>query len=115
MQRGRGKRPGLTAFQDVPSSRSGTVYTSMCILVCVSRTNIELDDELIERAMRLFHLKTKREAVQFALLRLVGSGPMGVEEQLTCRGMGWGDEAEDAQLADARAPRFPEWDAYVAG
>ena len=38
----------------------------------MSRTNIELDDTLIEMAMRRYGLKTKREVVQLALERLVG-------------------------------------------
>jgi Arc/MetJ family transcription regulator len=86
----------------------------MCIVVYMTRTNIDLDDEMVDRAMRLFHLQTKREAIHLALVRLVGSQPMGVDEQLACRGMGWGSGVEDEQLAAARAPRFPEWDEYVA-
>lgn len=35
------------------------------------RTNIVLDDELIEQAMRLAKVKTKREAVEVALRELV--------------------------------------------
>jgi Arc/MetJ family transcription regulator len=64
----------------------------------VSRTNIDIDDDLIERVMRLHHLATKREAVRFALERLVGSGPMSVDEQLAMRGTGWGGDL--AELRD---------------
>jgi Arc/MetJ family transcription regulator len=41
--------------------------------VCLrmARTNIDIDDELIEKAMRLTDARTKREAVQIALERLV--------------------------------------------
>jgi hypothetical protein len=35
------------------------------------RTNIEIDDELIAEAMELFGLRTKREAVDYALRELV--------------------------------------------
>ncbi|MGQ0831179.1 MAG: type II toxin-antitoxin system VapB family antitoxin, partial [Microthrixaceae bacterium] len=38
----------------------------------VSRTNIDLDDELVDRAMRMYRLESKRAAVQLALERLVG-------------------------------------------
>ncbi len=55
----------------------------------MTRTNIDIDDELIERAMRLFDLRTKREAVQIALERLVGEGTMSVDEQLAMEGTGW--------------------------
>jgi Arc/MetJ family transcription regulator len=56
--------------------------------VYVSRTNIELDDRLVEMAMQRYGLKTKREAVQLALERLVG-GVMTKEEALAMQGFGW--------------------------
>lgn len=37
----------------------------------MSRTNIELDDDLIRKAAKLTHLKTKRQIVQKALDSLV--------------------------------------------
>jgi Arc/MetJ family transcription regulator len=58
------------------------------MLVYVSRTNIELDDRLVEMAMQRYGLKTKREVVQLALERLVG-GVMTKEEALAMRGFGW--------------------------
>ena len=33
-------------------------------MVYVSRTNIDLDDRLVEKVMQMYLLKTKREAVQ---------------------------------------------------
>ena len=58
------------------------------------RTNIDIDDELLERAMRMYRLRTKREAVDYALRRLVGE-PLGLEEALAMEGSGWaGDLAE---------------------
>lgn len=78
-------------------------------MVCMGRTNIDIDDALIERAMRLYNLETKREAVQLALERLVGSGPMSVDEQLAMRGFGW-----DGELDDLRGDRNPEWSARAA-
>ena len=38
----------------------------------MSRTNIDIDDELVERAMRMYRLESKRAAVQLALEQLVG-------------------------------------------
>jgi Arc/MetJ family transcription regulator len=35
----------------------------------VGRTNVVIDDELIDTVMRLYGLRTKREAVDFALRR----------------------------------------------
>jgi Arc/MetJ family transcription regulator len=76
----------------------------------MGRTNIDIDDELIERAMRLHHLSTKREAVQLALEQLVGSSPMSVDEQLEMEGFGW-----NADLDEMRADRVPDWSNGDAG
>lgn len=37
----------------------------------MQRTNIELDENLVQEAMRLTHKKTKKELVNFALDQLV--------------------------------------------
>lgn len=79
-------------------------------MVQVSRTNIDLDDELVERAMRTFGVRTKREAVQLALERLVGGDPMSVEEQLAMEGVGW-----DGDLEAMRTDRFTDWSDDAAG
>lgn len=72
---------------------------------CVmSRTNIDIDDELLERAMRTFGLHTKRQAVNLALERLVGGEPMSVEEQLEMEGIGW-----EGDLESMRSNRFTDW------
>jgi len=42
----------------------------------MGRTNIELDDKLVEKAMRLTGAQTKREVVNIALLRLVEKGSL---------------------------------------
>ena len=54
----------------------------------MTRTNIEIDDVLIERAMNIYGLRSKREAVDFALRKLVGE-PMSREEMLAAEGRGW--------------------------
>jgi len=60
----------------------------------MTRTNIEIDDLLIDRAMRLYRLRSKREAVDLALRKLVGE-PMSREEALATEGTGWtGDLTE---------------------
>jgi len=66
----------------------------MCMVVSMSRTNIDLDDELVDRAMRLFHLTTKREAVQLALERLVNR-PMSKDEMLAMQGTGWSGDLDE--------------------
>ena len=42
----------------------------------MARTNIEIDDALIERAMRLTGATTKRQVVDLALRRLVERGTL---------------------------------------
>lgn len=71
--------------------------------VQMSRTNIDIDDRLIETAMKIHGLKTKREAVDFALRRLVGT-PMTREEMLAMQGTGW-----DGDLDAMRSAPLP-WD-----
>lgn len=56
--------------------------------MCMTRTNIEIDDELVARVMRKYRLKTKREAVDFALRRAAGPR-VTPEEILSYEGMGW--------------------------
>jgi Arc/MetJ family transcription regulator len=42
----------------------------------MGRTNIELDDQLVEQAMALTGARTKREVVDIALRRLVEKGTL---------------------------------------
>lgn len=42
----------------------------------MARTNIEIDDGLVEKAMKLTGAKTKREVVDIALRRLVEKGSL---------------------------------------
>jgi len=54
----------------------------------MTRTNIDIDDELVAEAMRRYGLKTKKEAVDLALRRLVG--PRLTRDFLkSLRGIGW--------------------------
>ncbi len=72
----------------------------------MSRTNIDIDDELIERVMNLYGYRTKREAVDRALRRL-DFGPMSREEALAMQGSGW-----DGDLDEIRQPD-PVLDAWI--
>jgi Arc/MetJ family transcription regulator len=53
-----------------------------------TRTNIELDDEMLERAMQLYGTRTKKDTVDLALRRLVGAA-LTREEALAVEGSGW--------------------------
>lgn len=56
------------------------------------RTNIELDDELVERAMKIYQVSTKRAVVELALQKLVDS--MSTDEKLAMEGTGWDGDLE---------------------
>ncbi len=60
----------------------------------MSRTNIDLDDELVGRVMRLYQLDTKRAAVQLALEQLLGE-PMTKAELLAMEGSGWDGDLDE--------------------
>lgn len=68
----------------------------------MSRTNIEIDDELIRWVMQRHGLRTKREAVDYALRRLRRE-PMTVERALAMEGSGW-DGDLDAMRAVSSQP-----------
>jgi Arc/MetJ family transcription regulator len=56
----------------------------------MSRTNIEIDDELIRAVMERYHLRTKREAVNFAL-RALRQEQLTIEQIAALRGTGFWD------------------------
>ncbi len=66
----------------------------------MTRTNIELDDELVAEAIRRYGLASKREAVDFALRRLVGT-PLTKDFLLGLRGIGWGADLDELRSADS--------------
>lgn len=68
----------------------------------MSRTNIDIDDELIASVMARYRLSTKREAVDFALRRL-RIEPLSRAEVLAMEGTGW-----DADLDAIRSAEHPE-------
>lgn len=54
----------------------------------MGRTNIEIDDATIAAVMRRYRLRTKREAVDFALRALAVEALTG-EEAMALEGSGW--------------------------
>lgn len=69
----------------------------------MARTNIDIDDELIAAAMHKYGLKTKREAVDLALRKLVG--PKFTKEIFdSVWGIGW-----EGDLDEMRSSRFDDW------
>jgi Arc/MetJ family transcription regulator len=68
----------------------------------MGRTNIDIDDELIERVMRRYRLPSKRAAVDLALRRLAGE-PMSRDEALSMEGTGWSGDLDAMREPDATA------------
>ena len=65
----------------------------------MSRTNVDVDDELVALVMRRYKVRTKREAIDLALRELVGRA-LTTEEALRLEGSGW-----EGNLQELRAPR----------
>jgi len=58
------------------------------------RTNIDIDDELMEKAMKATHQKTKKATVEAALRKVVSiSDQLSALESL--RGLGWEGDLEE--------------------
>jgi len=69
----------------------------------MTRTNIEIDDELVAIVMKRYELKTKKDAVDLALRQVAGT-PLTREFLDSVEGMGW-----DGDLAEIRKSRSFEW------
>lgn len=60
----------------------------------MSRTNIDLDDDLCRIVMDRYQLSSKREAVNLAL-RLLASEPLDLDDARRLRGSGWQGDLDD--------------------
>lgn len=60
----------------------------------MARTNIDIDDELCQRVMERYHLRTKRDAVNHAL-RLAAGEPLDLDQARSLRGSGWEGDLEE--------------------
>lgn len=69
----------------------------------MARTNIDIDEVLVIEVMRRFRLKTKREAVDFALRRAAGSTAT-TAGLLELEGIGW-----DGDLNTSRSDAPATW------
>lgn len=65
----------------------------------MARTNIDIDEEACAEVMRRYQLRTKREAVNFALNQLVVK-PFTVEEALQMRGAGWEGDLDEMRTTE---------------
>lgn len=71
--------------------------------VGVKRTNVVVDEELVERVKRIYRVRTTRDAIDLALRRLVGDrDPRGF---LELEGIGWEGNLDEIRHRDPP----PEW------
>ena len=66
--------------------------------MCMSRTNIDLDDQACRAVMERYHLTSKREAVNFAL-RTLAAEPLDLDEARALRGSGWDGDLEEMRTS----------------
>ena len=87
---------------------TANVGVSMVYCLCMSRTNIDIDDELIAEAMRKYGLKTKKDAVDLALRRLVGPR-LSPEFFESMRGIGWDGDLDEMRESRVQEIEAREW------
>lgn len=92
--------------EDLPMPRLATARTPRGSMTqvycrCMSRTNIDIDEEACAVVMQRYHLATKREAVNLALQTLAGE-PLSLDKARRLRGSGWDGDLEDMRASRAR-------------
>jgi Arc/MetJ family transcription regulator len=69
----------------------------------MKRTNVVVDEELVERVKRIYRVRTTREAIDLALRRLVGGRDLG--RILELEGIGWEGDLDELRHRE----RPPDW------
>ena len=92
----------LGAPERSPDSRSSLAAgRSLVYGRCMSRTNVDIDDQACAEVMRRYRLATKREAVNYAL-RTLAAEPASIDEARSLRGIGW--EGDLDAMRSSRSP-----------
>jgi Arc/MetJ family transcription regulator len=71
-----------------------------CILADMGRTNVVVDDKLVTKVMKLYGLRTKREAIDFALRAVAGESD--TTKLLQLEGVGWAGDLDE--IRETRVP-----------
>lgn len=95
----RAERAGRRLRDQIDRSAGELASNGVVYPWCLSRTNIDIDDEACRAVMQRYHLSTKRDAVNLAL-RALAAEPLGLDEARRLRGSGW-----DGDLEEMRAGR----------
>ena len=91
----------VSALDRELTMRCARVDTGVVYHWCMSRTNIDVDEEACRSVMERYHLLTKRDAVNFAL-RIVAAEPLDLEASRALRGSGWEGDLEEMRAGRAR-------------
>ena len=75
-----------------PASSQALVYG-----MCMPRTNIDVDQDACLTVMRRYQIRTKKEAVNFAL-RTLAAEMLDVDEARRMRGSGWEGDLDQMRL-----------------
>lgn len=67
---------------------------------CMSRTNIDIDEDACSAVMQRYRLASKRDAVNFAL-RTVAGEPLTVDKARQLRGSGWSGDLDEMRTTRA--------------
>lgn len=67
----------------------------------MARTNIDIDEEACRTVMERYHLKTKREAVNYAL-RMLAAEALDLDDARAMRGTGWEGDLDEMRADRAR-------------
>jgi Arc/MetJ family transcription regulator len=67
---------------------------------CMSRTNIDIDEDACRVVMERYRLSTKRDAVNLALRTLAGE-PLSLEKARSLRGSGWEGDLDEMRTSRA--------------
>ncbi|MFC7488042.1 type II toxin-antitoxin system VapB family antitoxin [Knoellia sp. CPCC 206453] len=67
----------------------------------MTRTNIEIDDDLVAQVIRKYALSSKREAVDLALRKAAGSS-ITPDFAWSLKGIGWDGDLDEMRGADVQ-------------
>ncbi|PRY63610.1 Arc/MetJ family transcription regulator [Knoellia remsis] len=70
---------------------------------CMTRTNIDIDDDLVAEVIRKYDLSSKREAVDLALRKAAGSA-ITPDFVWSLKGIGWEGDLDALRGGDADTP-----------
>ena len=105
-------RVGKYAARAVPFGRapltqctcgSAIIAGHKCVVygMCMTRTNVDIDDSACAEVMRRYRLATKREAINYAL-RVLAAEPASLDEARALRGTGWEGDLDAMRASRAQ-------------